>query len=153
MGKEPIMTVKDIQQKLKKYCADCRPVAPNIYFYVWESDFLAIRKSGFAEEFEIKLTKADFKADARKQKIGLTKYEWLSRGAGPTYFSYVVPEGLVLATEVPEFAGLYWVKGDLRYSIREVKKPRRLNKTKLTLEQLVDIYKSIYYRYFINKKQ
>src|SRR5687767_6601665 len=34
----------------------------------WESDHYAVTKAGFAVEFEIKLSQADFKADALKQR-------------------------------------------------------------------------------------
>jgi len=63
------MTAKELQAlfyiaKQERY----ELLATNI-FLDWQSnemDLLGIRKSGFIDEIEIKLTKADFKADFKK---------------------------------------------------------------------------------------
>ena len=41
---------------------------PNIYAFDWECDMLAITRSGYAIEYEIKDTYSDFKADFTKIK-------------------------------------------------------------------------------------
>ena len=39
---------------------------PNICLYGWEADFLSVTRAGYTHEYEIKVTKADFRADAVK---------------------------------------------------------------------------------------
>lgn len=38
-------------------------VFPNIYIGSWEADILEITKSGYTYEYEVKISKSDFKAD------------------------------------------------------------------------------------------
>ena len=49
---------------------------PNIYLYSWESDFLSVTRAGRVHEYEIKVTKADFAADAGK----VEKHQILENG-------------------------------------------------------------------------
>ena len=99
----------------------CSPVIPN---YTpakwWENDLFAIAKSGYWIEHEIKLTLADFKADAAKAmdvRAGLhlwrtgeqeRKHDLLAAKSerGPNRFFYVVPESLADKIELPAWAGL-----------------------------------------------
>ncbi len=90
----------------------------------WECDVFSLTKAGMMVEHEIKLTVADFKADAQKlqkrfirtpggkwhegQEVINKKRERLALADpnGPTRFFYVVPEGLLKAEDVPVWAGL-----------------------------------------------
>ena len=74
----------------------------NIYYWHWESDCLYITKSGYLWEFEVKVTRSDFFADAAKE----TKHRALLNGSGPARFYYVCPEGLITPDECPPHAGL-----------------------------------------------
>ena len=38
------------------------------FSYTWESDFLALTKSGYLYEGEVKISKSDFKADFKKKE-------------------------------------------------------------------------------------
>ena len=105
----------------------------NLYVYAWESDKLIQTSAGLFYEFEIKVSRSDFKNDFKhkedKHVILEGKEEFLPsygkildenkriwekyyRVAGkkkPNYFYYAVPEGLIDKTEVPEYAGLIYV--------------------------------------------
>lgn len=86
-------------------------VFPNTYLGRFEADIFEITKSGYLYEYEVKISRADFKAE--KKKTG--KKEKLLSGERCNYFSYLVPEGLILPDEVPEYAGLVYING-VRYS-------------------------------------
>jgi len=125
------MTAKDIQHALfAKFGNSSRLMIPNYTPENWfECDLFRVTKAGYAEEFEIKLSVADFKADAkkgpddndrllhellpdnhwRKQKFdGRTKHERLSAGdpLGPIRFWFAMPEVVAAKVEIPVWAGL-----------------------------------------------
>lgn len=62
------MTETNIQKILAHYTIKKahHPVAPNIYLFDWESDFVSVTKTGYVHEFEIKVSVADFKKDSEK---------------------------------------------------------------------------------------
>jgi hypothetical protein len=167
-----MITVPKIQIALKRDFNNSSTVmAPNIFLWgVFESDFVRVTKSGYGIEYEIKLSKSDFKADFKKKKLNIvgigsdrhviynsiTKHEWLSSGKGPTEFYYVFPEGLIKHEDVPEWAGIievyehisnYYQSGS-RMCLKPVRNSKRLNKEKLSTIKLNDIYTSCYYRYW-----
>jgi hypothetical protein len=76
-----------------------------IFKYDWESDFFCVSGSGYSYEFEVKISKSDFKHDFLKEK-----HKWLSGGDGwkfiPNRFYYVVPDGIIDITDIPSYAGL-----------------------------------------------
>lgn len=85
----------------------------------WECDVFELTKSGYVREYEVKVSRADFFADAAKEKevrprpygapaVMERKHDLLTRGdpRGPCQFWYVTPEGMLRPSEVPEFAGL-----------------------------------------------
>ena len=66
--------------------------ALNLFLYEWESDYLAVSRSGYVYESEIKVSRVDFKADLRKPKHEAL----MAPGAQcPNYFCYVCPEGMI----------------------------------------------------------
>jgi len=123
-----------------------------------EADILAIRKSGFCDEFEIKLTRADFLNDRKKviqhrrpdfddkqdldwfmnpkelapyQKL---KLEALSAGdMVVNNFWYVLKEGIASVDDLPSYAGLIYV--DNTGLLKVIKHPDRLHSRKLSFEQ------------------
>ncbi len=109
-------TEHDIQQLILNRFRHEKYIVPNIHLRLGEADILLVRRSGYAEEFEIKLTKPDFRADAKK----ITKHTWYSqvfqddnplRCFGINRFSYVLPDSLgITADDVPDYAGLYHVR-------------------------------------------
>lgn len=107
--------------------SSCALILPNYTPAGWfECDLFAITRAGFTVEHEIKLSLADFKKDAEKstsqiepkfdatgerdgyERVHDYKHQrlWNKDAKGPCRFYYVVPEGLLTATQVPRWAGL-----------------------------------------------
>jgi hypothetical protein len=134
------MTTKEIQQLVGKMqvLKFHSPVCENVSNWIsnWEFDVLSVSKSDMVYEFEIKISRADFKADIKKKcryyndnGITLTKHEYYADPRNhistPNYYSYVCPDGLIKLAEVPLAAGLYYVvDGELV----EKRRPKRLHK-------------------------
>ncbi len=110
----------------KAHALSCPNYTPNGWF---ECDMWSVTKAGYSQEFEIKLSRSDFKADAKKgpDKYTLTRHgskhpDVLKRdgldlrtkhvrlgeadNTGPSHFYFVTPTGLVALDEVPTWAGL-----------------------------------------------
>ncbi|HDZ04890.1 hypothetical protein LCGC14_0370560 [marine sediment metagenome] len=104
------MNTKEIQELLCKEEVlkgnlPCENVS-NI-FYCSESDVVSILKSGYTVEYEVKISRSDFKADAKKSKWKFYNAK-VEKGI-PNYFYYACPENLINKNEVPSFAGLIYV--------------------------------------------
>ena len=99
-----------MRQHLLSFRSTARYVLQNLYVFGWESDILFLSKSGFWTEIEIKVSRSDFKADAKnkieKHKILSTKDNHFK----PNQFFYAIPKGLVLPDEIPEYAGLLEIR-------------------------------------------
>ena len=145
-------------------------IAPNIYLD-WgysELDLMGLRRSGFIDEIEIKVTKSDFNADFKKSLkiqdslIQQGKYSHYSRRVVPkheclpkglavcNYFSFLLPEDLAEKVEIPVYAGLYtfYVDNAGIGRVREVKKAPLLHRRKLPLEKKYEIGRKMAYRYW-----
>lgn len=144
-------------------------VYPNLYLGKWEADILEITKSGYLYEFEVKISRKDFKIDAEKvESYGKRrrKYDVLKAGERVNYFSYIVPDGLISPEEVPEWAGLIYARVyDDRICIgfdkddepifedrkavflSTVKPAKRLRDRKVTPEEIEEINKKLYFRF------
>lgn len=125
----------------------------NLNVYSWESDVLKITKSGYAYEFEIKISRTDFKNDFKHKKKKHTLLESkVSSSKIPNYFYYVVPEGLVSEDEIPEYAGLIYVHatviGNSRVycQFQEIKKAPKLHSNKID-EISLNLIDKFYYNY------
>lgn len=125
----------------------------NLNVYDWESDVLKITKSGYAYEFEIKISKADFKNDFKhKKKKHLLLENKENQVKMPNYFYYVVPEDLITEDEVPEYAGLIYVHatviGNCRiyYQFEEIKAAPKLHSNKID-ESNLNLIDKFYYNY------
>lgn len=71
-----------------------------------EIDILSILKSGYVVEYEVKISRSDFKADLKK-----SKWKWWEmkfEDKMPNYFYYVCPSGLISKDEIQDFAGLIY---------------------------------------------
>jgi len=108
-------------------------VAENFsYFYIGELDVISVTPKGFVSEFEVKISRADFKADAKKQKWyyfnnGLFKYV-------PNYFTYVCPMGMIQEHEIKPYMGLIWYDEDI---LTIIKKPKRIHSEKRDYIKLI----------------
>lgn len=115
----------------------------NLYVYGWESDYLAITKSMMAHEVEIKISKEDFKNDFKHKQDKHLLFEHLNggetgllgrfSGESPNYFYYAVPYGLIDKEDIPDYAGLIYVKP---YGIEIVKDAKKLTEDKFDGDKL-----------------
>ena len=91
----------------------------------WECDVAELTTAGYLVEWEIKTSRSDFSADARKVEVvsysrrraGVvprTKHERLAARdtTGPSRFWFVVPAGMLTDGQVPEWAG--WAEANAR---------------------------------------
>ena len=99
------------------------PVAENIKYLIsdFELDVISVSKSGMLCEFEVKISRGDFKADAKKRKhVFYSQKPELS----PNYFSYACPKDLIKVSEIGTGVGLYYVDNG---EVIEVQAPKRLH--------------------------
>jgi hypothetical protein len=68
--KEPRNITREIEKDIVHYLMqkNNKFVVPTIYMYDWESDIFCVSKSGYVVEYEIKISRGDFKADLKKEK-------------------------------------------------------------------------------------
>lgn len=110
------MTTKEIQKAIAIYEVNRhRFVCENITDVraIYEADVMSISKSGIVTEFEVKISRSDFKADAKKMKfyqydLARKKDKYAIR-VTPNKFYYVCPIGLIKPEEVPDYAGLIYI--------------------------------------------
>ena len=108
-----------------------------------ECDVISISKSDYIYEYEIKISRSDFKADFNKKKHKLmlerdcTKDRIIKENnimitdtwyQTPNYFNFVVPNGLVSIDEIPEYSGLIYVDNMGKFEI--IKKAPLIHKIK-----------------------
>lgn len=96
-----------IRQKQHRICV------PNFHLLFGEADLLSLTKANLAYEFEIKLTKSDFRADFKKERKHKAmadrerRADWIA-----SRFWYVTPLDLIDISELPEYAGLLQIGED-----------------------------------------
>ena len=138
--------------------------------FEWESDKLIWTKAGYIYEFEVKISRADYKNDFKhkkdkhiilkgpteeeqlmpgfywfyehnkhlyssidecKAKLKPTDSYYIANHRKPNFFYYAVPDGMIKPDEVPEYAGLIYIKQEYQYNCFSiVKKAPQLHKTK-----------------------
>lgn len=135
----------------------------------WENDVLAVTKSGYWIEHEIKVTKSDFNDDSKKVKelrdrdngwrtgISKNKHDLLKEGAnfGPNNFYFVIHEKLEGQVEIPDWAGVKIAQqGKSRVFISILKKAPRLHSEKtITQEMINSAMRSCYFRMWAYKER
>ncbi len=152
--------IKQYAVKTIRYSAimpNCYPTSKGtIYGLSWkESDLLAIRKSGYVEEIELKVDKNDYAKLEPLKTIHkgfqeVLKHDALQSGQCiPNYFSYLFPVGLVDYTTVPDKYGIYeFYYSNYSGHIKEVRKPKLLHRNKS--EEILDVIKDKGYCRYIN---
>lgn len=124
-------------------------VLPNVYFFNWEADMLSVTTVGKIVEYEIKVSRQDFKADKHKKKKhnALSSRLFNSRKGIPNYFNYVSPPGIIDKDEVPDYAGLIHVtrKGQ----VIEVKRPPQLHRQTINSKQVRSLLKAFMWRVWL----
>lgn len=164
----PKITALDIQIALWNELRTSRELIMHNYTpRKWfECDVMAVTKAGYLEEYEIKLSASDFKADTKKcfrdgylrgERIGgKNKHQELQNKSpdGPSRFWFVVSHNIVDKIEIPEWAGLkvaynFNKKGNLY--LKELKKAPKLHTNKID-DKIVEHAKSVcYWRYWNTK--
>lgn len=159
-------TEADLQKSL--FYAVGRPrelSCPNVYIYGDnESDYITITKAGYVDEYEIKLSRRDFKADFNKdrhlKRQFLSPWKWYDpspyhslwpiwpsslAAQYPNRFWYVTPIDLVQPDEVPAYAGLIYLQPDDRK--RVIKQAPLLHREKAAEKVARVILKAAYWRW------
>lgn len=156
------MTERKIQDTLFPWLAYERSYKlciPNYTPARWhECDVFAVTKADMGVEFEIKISRSDFKADA--SKVDKHRKLFASHESGPSRFYYVVPEGLITVEEVPDYAGLLYIVESQRVHttvaprlyVREVKKAPKLHRQPVP-EKITDHARGVFYWRFWNLRR
>jgi hypothetical protein len=100
-----------------------------------ECDVISISKSDYIYEYEIKISRSDYKKDFIKEKHTLIINEKFTQSRKgeleyllPNYFTFVTIKDLIQVEEVPDYAGLIYINDDLSFEV--IKKPKLLHNTK-----------------------
>jgi hypothetical protein len=173
------MTERKIQAKLWSDMSNQYSVLlPNYTPRAWyECDLFGISRSGCFHEFEIKLTVADFRKDAKKagqcsipnphydpdakvrtrenswpeNYVRANKHERLAARDihGPSRFWFVMPEGMVSLHEIPAWAGVRWLKINGDYFYQRIARPAPKLHTEAPPRRVMEHALSVcYYRYW-----
>lgn len=137
------MTSKDIQTAIiKSYQAKDMCLA-NFYFDTFECDVFRLQSNGFFIEYEIKISRSDFLNDFKKKRYGVDKHQNIKEGKRCNRFYFVVPEGLIKATEVPPHCGLIYYNG---VYLTVVKNAKLLTKEKIKPAYFKTLAYKLYYK-------
>lgn len=118
-----------------------------VFRYDWESDYFCVNKEGYSFEIEVKISKADFKNDFKKEKHKLFLDKDTKRLV-PNRFYYAVPRGLIKETDLPPYAGLIIVDGS--HATIEKRAPF-INKKKHDFRK--HLCDKFYYNWMLQKKK
>jgi hypothetical protein len=92
------MTASDIQKELRLQTANHVHQLSNVFVHEWEADLFTVTKSGYAYEFEIKVSRSDFLADFKKEKHVI--FRAMKKGC------CVIPRSLAYTwSDIPELRG------------------------------------------------
>lgn len=122
----------------RQFLVSPRWIINNLYVYNLESDYLAITRSMYAYEVEVRISSADYNKDFEKQeKRQVTRGRLEARKQAPyetgdrvrygrpNYFYYRVPDGLVDPKDIPPYAGLAYVCGRNSRKVKDAPVLRR----------------------------
>lgn len=119
----------------------------------YRADFMMITRAGYGTELEVKVSRADWRAD-------LTKEKWVGMPNWVTRFIYVVPAALGIPDFVPAHAGVWHVRprpapfayeGPMRpsgFEIVVVRAPGLLGREKVPQVVIGTWLRNLYYRYW-----
>lgn len=119
-------------------------VCENFKEGVFEMDVAMLNASGMLSEFEVKISRQDFKADMYKESRMVKKFHLYQqhprevREIIPNYFYYVCPDKMIAKNEIPIFAGLYYFVNDKLVLIKKAKRihPVKQNEYKILKRML-----------------
>lgn len=131
------MTTKEIQlivgknRVLAGHTCVCENVSSLLDYR--ELDVMSIR-NGKLYEYEVKITRQDFLADRKKKKHQFTGEKGIMiPDMNPNFFSYVCPEDMIRADELPAYSGLYYI---IDGELVQIKKPPLYNKHMHDLDKI-----------------
>jgi hypothetical protein len=169
MKTNPRLTEKIIQRRLFEfYCKlDHKLVVPNIFLHYSEADLITVQKSGYVNEIEIKLNKADLKRDFKKRKhkyfneaVSLKKQKgrcltsrYLSHM--PNYFWFAFPLSVlpVIDFEIPDYYGLITIREDDFQGWPNVyRRAKIMHKQKVSNKQIAQIARSLMFKMWNNTR-
>jgi hypothetical protein len=140
------LKTKDIENALAKFHLEKKhnPVCTNFKGAGYaECDLISISGSDYIYEFEVKISRGDFKKDAEKH----FKHKYLNESYQtkvqkkrrtkkvskvPNYFSYVCPTDMIKEEEIPLYAGLIYVDEDLNFTV--IKKAPKVHSDKADMK-------------------
>lgn len=147
-------------------------IAPNIeIFYTGEMDVCSIMKTGMVCEYEIKLSRADFKADFKKEhkhpvfhkrlegidhelKSGYSgAYVYRVEYTAPNFYYYVVPKNLIKVEEIPVYAGLITFPPNNIFAMETVKRAKKLHNNPISPEKMSLITEKLMWRCWSAKQK
>lgn len=108
-------------------------------YHDYFADFMCVSGSDYAMELEVKVSRADWAADAKKPKWKLPFVNYIAR------FVYVVPHGLLPPNNCPPQAGIWYVRDG---SIDVYRAPKRIGKERVPAEVKARWMSCFYYRYW-----
>ena len=158
------LTERDVQKILvqTKFDRLKNLVVPNCCRFTYgEADLIVVRPSGWVDEVEVKVSKADFRRDFKTKNVkhGIMAGEY-QRECGYEYmtirrFWFAMPHALAveLLEEVPDYAGLVGVSGTAavtssRSALTLTKAPVLPNAKKATREEIYQVVKNLSARYW-----
>lgn len=124
----------------------------NVMIQNFEADLFGIRKSGFTDEIEIKISVSDFNHDFKKsfgRSSGGHKHYRIKLGERiPNYFSFLILDEMLDDIELPDYCGLYTYRNGM---ISEVINAPRLHSRKVTDDLKIQLGTKMMYRVWKNK--
>mgnify|MGYP001573654621 CR=1 FL=1 len=148
-------TEKKIQEILAWHCINKghHGICPNSGVFGWEADLVSFTNSFFGNEYEIKITKSNFRQDKKKQRKHWELQKSKQTGPsykntpGPVYFWYCCPAELAaeIKLEIPEYAGLLAVRVNF---VEVIKRAPRLHKEPISQQQYDFILRGLMFRYW-----
>ena len=138
----------DVIQEFRNYISGSVEFSVQNIFYFnsgkIESDILAVSKSLYLTEYEVKISRADFLVDKKKAKW---RFYSMNYNKAPKHFYCIAPVGVIDISEIPSYSGLIeFEKINDSYEFKTVQKPKSLNKMKVTEKQVYLILKKLYYK-------
>lgn len=147
-------------------------IVPNYYIGRWEYDVFRLTDSGIVYEYEIKISKSDFKNEFKKSfenikrengqlvlldetnhsekglkkryvTESISKHDEILKGKRCNRFFFVVPENLIQTSEIPDHCGLIYFSDR---SFRVVKNAKMIHKQRVNPDIYQQIAKKLSFR-------
>lgn len=153
MAPQMTYTEAELQHELFRWCQKHQHqlITPNTYALNWESDLVSVTGAGYLHEYEIKISRGDYKRDAKKARTRLLTRATAEGQSRPNYFWYVMPAELVAPEELPSYAGLIEIGSDRRARIHRA--APRLHSSKLAMSVREALERSLMYRFWEMREQ